>query len=78
MFAPGGIALAMSVIVGLFMKESPEKLGYPPVGDGKPKPKAAQAPSAPSHSHPCPRMQCVLRCLRRLQAVLGHDCKSKH
>ena len=47
MFAPGGIALAMSVIVGLFMKESPEKLGYPPVGEGKPKPKAAQAPGAP-------------------------------
>ena len=48
MFAPGGIALAMSVIVGLFMKESPEKLGYPPVGESKPKPKTAQASSAPS------------------------------
>lgn len=47
MFAPGGIALAMSVIVGLFMKESPEKLGYPPVGESKPKPKTAQAPGAP-------------------------------
>ena len=47
MFAPGGIALAMSVIVGLFMKESPEKLGYPPVGESKPKLKAAQAPGAP-------------------------------
>ena len=47
MFAPGGIALAMSVIVGLFMKESPEKLGYPAVGESKPKPKSAQAPGAP-------------------------------
>ena len=58
MFAPGGIALAMSVIVGLFMKESPEKLGYPPVGDGKPKPKAAQALGAPLPSQ-LPHMGCA-------------------
>lgn len=55
MFAPGGIALAMSVIVALFMKESPEKLGYPPVGEGKPKPKAAAAAGAHWHpTHACP------------------------
>ena len=47
MFAPSGIALAMSVVVGLFMKESPEKLGYPTVGDGGPKPRAMQASGKP-------------------------------
>ena len=56
MFAPGGIALAMSVIVALFMKESPEKLGYPSVGDGKPKPKAA----APAAGAPRPHRTDVL------------------
>jgi len=52
MYAPGVIALAMSVIVFLFMKESPEKLGYPPVGDGKPKPKAAAAAAGPRPAQP--------------------------
>lgn len=40
MFAPGTVALAVSVIVLLFMKESPEKEGFPPISDGAPKKKA--------------------------------------
>lgn len=37
MFAPGSIALAVSVQVLLFMKDSPESEGFPPIDDGAPK-----------------------------------------
>jgi sugar phosphate permease len=40
MFAPGAVALGVSVLVLLFMKDSPEKEGFPPVTDGKPKKKS--------------------------------------
>ncbi|KAK9901089.1 hypothetical protein WJX75_003573 [Coccomyxa subellipsoidea] len=37
MLAPGSIALAVSVLVLLFMKDSPETEGYPPIDEGAPK-----------------------------------------
>ncbi len=37
MFAPGSVALAVSVLVLLFMKDSPEAEGFPPIDEGAPK-----------------------------------------
>lgn len=37
MFAPGSVALAVSVLVLLFMKDSPETEGFPPIDEGAPK-----------------------------------------
>lgn len=42
MFAPGAVALAVSVLVLLFMKDSPEKEGFPPIDEGAPKKKAVE------------------------------------
>ncbi len=42
MFAPGAVALAVSVLVLLFMKDSPEKEGFPPIDEGAPKKKVAE------------------------------------
>ena len=43
LFAPGAVALFFSVVVLLFMKDSPEKEGFPAVDSGKPKKAAAVA-----------------------------------
>lgn len=42
MFAPGAVALAVSVLVLLFMKDSPEKEGFPPIDEGAPKKKVVE------------------------------------
>jgi sugar phosphate permease len=42
MFAPGAVALAVSVLVLFFMKDSPEKEGFPPIDEGAPKKKVVE------------------------------------
>jgi sugar phosphate permease len=46
MFAPGAAALAVSVLVLLFFKDSPESQGFPPVESGSKKKTAKPAEPA--------------------------------
>ena len=45
MFAPGVVAIFFSVLVLIFMKDSPEKEGFPPIDEGKPKKKTVETPA---------------------------------
>ncbi|CAL8460878.1 g409 [Coccomyxa elongata] len=52
MFAPGAVALAVSVLVLLFMKDSPEKEGFPPIDEGAPKKKVVDDKPAAKEDKP--------------------------
>ena len=84
MFAPGAVALAVSVLVLLFMKDSPEKEGFPPIDEGAPKKKVVEDKPAGRdlhqrhctsvsnwHSLLCAMIQCLGR--RQLYTTVG-DC----
>ncbi|KAK9908663.1 hypothetical protein WJX75_001165 [Coccomyxa subellipsoidea] len=52
MFAPGAVALAVSVLVLFFMKDSPEKEGFPPIDEGAPKKKVVEEKPAAKEDKP--------------------------
>lgn len=53
MFAPGCVALAVSVLVLIFFKDSPESMGFPPVESSSKKKVVKQETSGAAHTLPC-------------------------
>ena len=65
MFAPGCVALAVSVLVLIFFKDTPESLGYPAIDAGSKKnvAKETKEPSGVLSDLLCnngPRVQCLV------------------
>ena len=74
LFAPGAVALFFSVIVLFFMKDSPEKEGFPPVDSGKPKKAAVESKPGTRPSPPF-TVLCVFLFKQRMDVPMACLCR---